>query len=288
MTFLMNYSIAIDRHPIEEEIYQQIRNYVDKKSKDIDSSKLEKDFDPENVLWINLMKKDHSKIMKSRKVAQSILGGVIMEYRTELMKRFYFSEYTKKKDSFEVDLEKRLKEIKKDRKLKEKEDKKLGKVGGKNKKGTPCPICKNTVQKCEIARHKRSQRCLKRKAELIKAREGILCADCEDENCYGLECELPDGYERSIVFGLKSKPKPIVDPGVIQVEEEEDKLDDSIVYDEEEVVVEVVEEEVVEEVVEVKRKKNKYCIECNTKVKREERCEHKYCNLCVSNCIECL
>jgi len=257
MTFLMNYSIAIDRHPIEEEIYQQIRNYVDKKSKDIDSSKLEKDFDPENVLWINLMKKDHSKIMKSRKVAESILGGVIMEYRTELMKRFYFSEYTKKKDSFEVDLEKRLKEIKKDRKLKEKEDKKLGKVGGKNKKGTPCPICKNTVQACEMARHQRSQRCLKIKAELEKAREA---------------------------------------EEVIPVGEEEDKLDDSIVYDEEEQVIQVEEVipageevvEVVEEVVEVKRKKNKYCIECNTKVKREERCEHKYCNLCVSNCIECL
>jgi hypothetical protein len=35
----------------------------------------------------------------------------------------------------------------------------------------------------------------------------LLCADCKDNECDGTECDLPDGYVRSMVFGVRSQPR---------------------------------------------------------------------------------
>jgi hypothetical protein len=47
--------------------------------------------------------------------------------------------------------------------------------------------------------------------DIMRPRVSLLCADCLDEECDGTECDIPAGYVRSMVFGVKSKPKPYVD-----------------------------------------------------------------------------
>jgi hypothetical protein len=37
-----------------------------------------------------------------------------------------------------------------------------------------------------------------------------LCADCEDDKCDGTECFLPEGYVRSMVFGVRSQPRIVL------------------------------------------------------------------------------
>jgi hypothetical protein len=37
-----------------------------------------------------------------------------------------------------------------------------------------------------------------------------LCADCEDDECDGTECFLPEGYVRSMVFGERSQPRIVL------------------------------------------------------------------------------
>jgi hypothetical protein len=37
-----------------------------------------------------------------------------------------------------------------------------------------------------------------------------LCADCEDDECDGTECFLPEGYVRSMVFGVRSQPRIVL------------------------------------------------------------------------------
>jgi hypothetical protein len=40
-----------------------------------------------------------------------------------------------------------------------------------------------------------------------RIRLNLVCADCLDDECDGTECDLPPGYVRSMVFGVKSKPR---------------------------------------------------------------------------------
>ena len=49
----------------------------------------------------------------------------------------------------------------------------------------------------------------------------LLCADCNDNKCDGTECDLPDGYVRSMVFGVRSQPRQETPKQCVEEKKEE-------------------------------------------------------------------
>ena len=49
----------------------------------------------------------------------------------------------------------------------------------------------------------------------------LLCADCNDNKCDGTECDLPDGYVRSMVFGVRSQPRQEKKEEIVKEKKEE-------------------------------------------------------------------
>ena len=59
------------------------------------------------------------------------------------------------------------------------------------------------------------------KSKMSNQKINLLCADCNDNKCDGTECDLPDGYVRSMVFGVRSQPRQETPKQCVEEKKEE-------------------------------------------------------------------